>query len=375
MPDTAPSKGEIVARFEICRRRYLDAKGQVVDSLPGFARDPAAKVALYEQMVRTRVLDARAVALQRAGQLGTYASSLGQEAIAVGVGTAMTPQDVLVPSFREHGAQLLRGVTPVEWLLYWGGDERGCDFAGPRRDLPVCIPVGSHVPHAAGVALALQLRREPCAAVCTFGDGATSKGDFYEALNLAGVWKLPLVMVAADNGWAISVPRGGQSAAATLAQKAVAAGVRGEEVDGNDVVAVRAVTGEALSRARAGEGPTLIGAETYRLADHTTSDDARRYRDDAELEARRAAEPLVRLRIHLEASGAWSDAQEQDLLQRCRAEAEEAAQAYLAFPPQPPLAIFDYLYAELPDAVMPQRDALRAELEAGADTARATSDG
>jgi pyruvate dehydrogenase E1 component alpha subunit len=352
---------ETVAGFEIERWRCLDPEGRALGELPEFAQHPQAVLSLYRAMVRTRVLDARAVALQRAGQLGTYASSLGQEAVAVGIGSAMQPSDVLVPSFREHGAQLLRGVTQVEILLFWGGDERGCDFAGPREDFPVCIPVGSHPPHAAGVALAMQLRGEPRACVCVFGDGATSKGDVYEAMNLAGAWSLPVVFVAVNNEWAISVPRGEQTAAATLAQKAVAAGIEGLQVDGNDVVAVREVVDRALVRARAGSGPSFIEALTYRLADHTTSDDASRYRDSGVVATERRLEPLLRVRRYLDSVGVWNENAEQELLLECEQETETAVAEYLATPPQAPESIFDHLYALLPEPLVEQRDALLRE--------------
>ena len=163
----------------------------------------------------------------------------------------MLPRDVLVPSYRDHPAQLLRGMTMVENLLYWGGDERGSDFKGPREDFPNCVPVGSHAPHAAGVALALKLRREARATVCIFGDGATSKGDVAEALNFAGVWQLPVVFLVNNNQWAISVPRRQQTASETLAQKGIAAGISSEQVDGNDVLAVHDAVSKALDRARA----------------------------------------------------------------------------------------------------------------------------
>ncbi len=300
----------IVARFEIGYRGCIGPDGRSQGALPDFARDPRALIPLYRAMVRTRVFDQKAVALQRTGRLGTYPSSLGQEAVAVGLAAAMRPDDVLVPSFREHGAQLWRGVTMTELLLYWGGDERGSDFAGPRQDFPVCVPVGTHAPHAAGVALAFRLRGEARAAVCVFGDGATSKGDVAEALVFAGVWKLPVVFVVNNNQWAISVPRAAQTAAATLAQKAIAAGIPGEQVDGNDVVAVRAAVGEALDHARAGGGARLIEAVTYRLGDHTTADDASRYRDAAEVSRRWQEEPLLRLREHPRAGRARQPAPE-----------------------------------------------------------------
>ncbi len=338
--------------------RCLDADGRVAGELPAFARDTAAVVALLEAMTLTRTFDRKAVELQRTGRLGTYASSFGQEAVGVGVAAAMRPEDVLLPSFREHGAQLWRGVTPLELFLFWGGDERGSDFAGPRQDFPVSIPIASHAPHAAGVALALQRAGQGRAAVCILGDGASSKGDFYEAMNVAGVWALPLVFVVVDNGWAISMPRARQTAARTLAQKAWAAGFEGLQVDGNDVIAVRQVTEAALARARAGCGPTLIEALTYRLADHTTADDAGRYRDKAEVEARLGLEPLARLRRHLAATGAWSKEREEALKAGCAARIEAAAAEYLATPPEPPTAMFDHLFATLPADLAAQRAAV-----------------
>ena len=306
-------------------------------------------------MVWTRAFDARAVKLQRAGQLGTYASSLGQEAVAVAVGHAMSEEDVLVPSFREHGAQWMRGVTARELLLFWGGDERGCDFAGPREDFPVCVPVGSHASHAAGVALAMQLRGESRAVVCVLGDGATSKGDFYEALNIAGVWGLPLVFVVTNNEWAISVPRRAQTAAETLAQKGIGVGVPGEQGDGNDVLAVEQSVSEALARARSGGGASLIEALTYRIADHTTSDDASRYRSEEELSRQRERDPIERLRRHLEGRGAWNEEESEALERACRDEVEAEVAAYLAEPPQPPDSIFAHLHARLPATLERQR--------------------
>jgi pyruvate dehydrogenase E1 component alpha subunit len=299
-------------------------------------------------MVLTRTFDAKAVTLQRTGRLGTYASSLGQEAVGVGLAAAMRPDDVLLPSFREHGAQIWRGVSLRELFLYWGGDERGNDFAGPREDFPNCVPVGSHAPHAVGVALAFRLRREPRAAVCVFGDGATSKGDVAEALNMAGTWKVPAIFVVNNNGWAISVPVAKQTAATTLAQKALAAGITGLRVDGNDVVAVREAVGDALAAARRGDGPTLIEAVTYRLSDHTTADDAGRYRSDAEVSRHWPEEPVARLRSYLTRVGAWGREQEESLLHECSQQVERAADDYLAEPPLPVTALFDRTYATMP---------------------------
>ncbi|HSG96234.1 MAG TPA: thiamine pyrophosphate-dependent enzyme, partial [Afifellaceae bacterium] len=238
--------------------RYLRPDGTAIGGLPGFAENRREMVALYRLMVLTRRFDEQAIALQRTGRLGTYASSLGQEAVAVGAAAAMRPDDILLPTFREHGAQIARGVTLTELFLYWGGDERGSDFAGPRQDFPVNIPVASHIPHAVGAALAFKMRHEDRAALCIFGDGATSKGDFYEALNVAGLWQVPCVFVVNNNQWAISVPRAMQTRPDTLAVKGVAVGIDGVQVDGNDVVAVREVVAEGLGKARQDHEPSLI---------------------------------------------------------------------------------------------------------------------
>jgi len=351
---------ERVASFTVDFTRFLDPDGRLSGTPPGFAAQADAVIALYRALVLTRTFDAKAIALQRTGRLGTYASSLGQEAVAVGIGAAMRPEDVLVPSFREQGAQILRGVEMAELLLYWGGDERGSDFSGPREDFPICVPVGTHAPHAAGVALAFRLRGEARCAVCVFGDGATSRGDVYEAMNFAGVRRLPVVFVVNNNQWAISVPRHAQTAAETLAQKAIAAGFDGVQVDGNDVLAVRHVMETALARARDGKGPTLVEAVTYRLSDHTTADDASRYRDDAEVSARWLEDPVARLRTYLSDLGAWTKQDEEALIADCGAQVDAAVETYLATPALPPEAMFDHLYAVLPHSLGVQRAALSA---------------
>jgi pyruvate dehydrogenase E1 component alpha subunit len=251
-----------------------------------------------------------------------------------------------------------RGVTIDEILNYWSGDERGSDFAGPRHDFPICIPVGSHAPHAAGAAYAFKLRRQDRIAVCMFGDGATSKGDVYEAMNFAALHKLPVVFVVNNNRWAISVPLRLQTGTATLAQKAIAAGMPGEQVDGNDVIAVRASVEEAIARARSGMGPSLIEALTYRLGDHTTADDARRYRSDEEVKAHWQEEPIARLRKYLVGQGVWSKTDEERLVADCQQQVEQAVERYLALPPRPPASMFDHLYEKLPPAFERQRDEL-----------------
>jgi pyruvate dehydrogenase E1 component alpha subunit len=346
----------LVACFEVTHTRFLDHHGAETQALPAFAQDPRALVPLYRNMVLTRTYDARAVALQRTGQLGTFASSLGQEAIGTGIAAAMRPDDVLVPSYREASAQLLRGVRMAELLRYWSGDEAGMDFRGAREDFPICVPIATQICHAVGVATAFQVRGQRRVAVCAFGDGASSKGDFYEAINIAGVWRLPVLFVCADNQYAISLPRACQSAAETLAQKAIAAGFDGMQVDGNDVIAVRHAAEQAVARARDGGGPTLIEALTYRLTDHTTADDAKRYRSEQEVSAHWPLEPLTRLRNWLVARGAWTKEDEEALILDCSKEVQAAVDEYLAFPPPSPEAMFDHLYAELPAPLARQRD-------------------
>jgi pyruvate dehydrogenase E1 component alpha subunit len=346
-----------VASFSIEHVQHLDQQGQLVGHAPAVAEDLARLVATYKAMSHVRVFDTKAINLQRTGKLGTYASCLGHEAAHVAIGMAMRPEDVFAPMYREYGAQFVRGVKPREVLLYWGGDERGNDFSGPKHDYPWCVPIATQCLHAAGAALAFRTRREPRVAVSVLGDGGTSKSDFYCAINAAGVWKLPFVCVIVNNQWAISVPRHMQSAAETLAQKGIAAGITSVQVDGNDAIALLDVLDGALTRARAGEGPTLIEAVTYRLHDHTTADDARRYRGEDEVKAAWAREPLKRLRTYLTTRGVWDEAKEKAWLAECERAINTEVDAYLASSPPPTSAMFNHLYAELPPDTAAQRDA------------------
>src|SRR5437763_10407629 len=326
----------VIARFEVHRRSYLAPDGSVLRPLPAFAADLPTLLTLYRGMVLTRAFDLKAVSRQRTGRLGTYAVSLGQEAVAVGIASAMRAEDVLLPSYRDNGTLLWRGTKMEEIFLFWGGDERGNLSSGPAHDFPYCIPVGSQAPQAAGVAYAFKLRKEPRVAVCLFGDGATSKGDVWEAMRFAGVHKLPVVFVANHNQWAISVPLKLQTASQTLAQKAIAAGFTGEQVDGNDVIAVRAAAEEAIAQARAGGGPRLIEALTYRLSDHTTADDAARYRPPEEVQTRWKEEPIARLRAYLVGKQAWGKSQEEQLVADCQRQVDAAVERYLATTPRAP---------------------------------------
>lgn len=344
-----------VASFTIEHTCFLDAEGLVTQPLPAFAEDPKTLIELYRWMVLVRTFDTKAIALQRTGRMGTYASVLGQEAVGVAIGHAMHKDDVLCPAYREYAIQFQRGVKMTDILNYWGGDERGSLFSPGSQDFPICVPIGTQYLHAAGVATAFKIRKQPRVAVTLCGDGGTSQGDFYEALNLAGSWQLPVVFVVNNNQWAISVPRKAQTGAPTLAQKAIAGGFIGEQVDGNDVIAMRAVIQKALDKARQGGGPTLIEAITYRLCDHTTADDANRYRDKAELKKAWEEEPILRLRAYLTRQGHWSNSDEERLLAECSNEVEQAVQEYLAISYPPPESMFDYLYAKLPHDLVEQR--------------------
>jgi 2-oxoisovalerate dehydrogenase E1 component alpha subunit len=358
--ETPPT--EVAAQFEVRYTRLLDPDGRARGPLPEPFSDAQALTSLYDEMLALRVFDAKAVALQRTGRLGTYPSCLGQEATAVALGRTMARDDVLLGTYRETGTMLARGVRMSEIFLYWSGDERGSAYAGPdapKEDFPICVPIATHAPHAVGVAYAMKLKREPRVAVCVLGDGATSKGDFYEALNGAGVWELPLVFLVVNNEWAISVPRHAQTRAQTLAQKAIAAGIPGEQVDGNDVIAVHSVMQRVLAKARDGGGPHVVEALTYRLHDHTTADDATRYRTEEDLEQARRLDPLARLKSYLLRERLWSEAQETAAREACNARVEAAVAEFLAVPPRSPASMFEHLFAELPAALHEQRDAVR----------------
>lgn len=315
----------------------------------------------YQAMALIRCFDKKAVNLQRTGQLGTYASCLGAEAITVAAGLALHDDDYFVPYYRDHATQHLRGVPLHQILQYWGGDERGNAFppdTPAARDLPNCVPIANQLTQAAGIATKAKLCHERAAVLATCGDGATSRGDFYESLNVAGVWQLPLVLMVNNNQWAISVPGQLQTASQTIAHKAQAAGIEGIRVDGNDLPAMLEVLDYALDKARHGKGATLVDAVSYRLSDHTTADDASRYRKASELHAAWQREPVARLRQALADAGHWHAEEEKDWQELCQQEVEKAVQTYLSQPAQAPTDMLDYLYAELPESFHKQREAL-----------------
>jgi pyruvate dehydrogenase E1 component alpha subunit len=309
-------------------------------------------------MVLSRIFDERALTLQREGRLGTYAPVRGQEASQVGSAHALGPADWVFPAFREMGVAIVRGIPMRMLFQYWSGDERGSDVPLHQHYFPTSIPVGTHLPHAVGAAWAAKLRRDPVVVAVYFGDGATSKGDFHEAMNLAGVFRLPVVFICQNNQWAISVPVARQTASPTLAQKAIAYGFGGIQVDGNDILAVYQATQEAVEKARSGGGPTFIECLTYRVGDHTTADDASRYRTAEMLETWIAKDPIERLRKFMVIENLWTSAYGEQVRTEAERRVAESVREFEAQPPADPADMFRYTYYELTPPLKEQMDEL-----------------
>lgn len=347
--------------------QYLNEHAEVTTPIPEWATQPDTLVNYYRAMVQARQADQKAIALQRTGQMGTYPSTLGQEAIAVIIGSIMATDDVLVPYYRDHAAMVMRGMKQADVYRYWGGDERGSANPNCKDDLPYCVPIATQVPQAAGVAAAIKIRGQQRAVLCTIGDGGTSKGDFLESINLAGIWQLPLVFLVNNNQWAISVPRTLQCGAPTLAQKGVGAGIPSLQVDGNDVIALHEVISQALYRARHGKGATLIEAISYRLSDHTTADDATRYRSAEELKAGWAKEPVKRLQQYLHNNGWWDEQKEQRLQAQVADHVQQAVEEYLKTPLPPASDLFTHHYQQMPVSLTEQQMEMETKVAQGGD--------
>jgi pyruvate dehydrogenase E1 component alpha subunit len=325
--------------------------------------DPELAVTLYRDMILLRSFDERAINLQRQGRIGTFPPSLGQEASEIGSTHAVRRSDWIVPSYRDHGALFVHGVPMENILLFAMG--RTSSLSTAVKALPTSIPIATHLPHAVGVALASRRLGRDDIAITYFGDGATSEGDFHEAVNFAGVYKAPVIFFCQNNGWAISVPRAKQTASETLAQKAVAYGITGARVDGNDALAVHQVVSDAAARARAGEGPTLVEAVTYRLGPHTTADDPTRYRPAEEFEDWKThRDPLLKLGGYLLERNLATEAELNGWAEEARARVQQAVEAAEAVPMVKPRGMFEHVYQTMP-AVL--EDELRAIEEATAD--------
>ena len=329
--------------FSVRKLQILDESGKCDDKAkPDIDNSDIKK--MYELMVTTRIFDDNALKLQREGRIGTYASVRGQEAAQVGSAYAMRKDDMMFPSFREAASSIVIGMPMHMIYNYWSGDERGGHPPEGVNCFPVSVPVGSHPLHATGFAIASKIKKEKNAAVAYFGDGATSEGDTLEAMNFAGVFKAPVVFICQNNQWAISVPRKNQTAAETIAQKAIAFGIEGIQVDGNDIFAVYKATREALERASAGNGPTLIECFTYRMGDHTTADDAKRYRNQKEVDDWKEKDPIDRLRKYMVKNKLWTDIDEKKLQNNAKNMVDAAIEAFEKIPGPEKNDMFNYVF-------------------------------
>ncbi|MFD7662471.1 pyruvate dehydrogenase (acetyl-transferring) E1 component subunit alpha [Streptomyces sp. NPDC059788] len=328
--------------------------------------DAGLLTGLYEQLVRGRRYNAQATALTRQGRLAVYPSSTGQEACQVAAALALKEQDWLFPSYRDTLAAVARGLDPVQALTLLRGDWHTGYDPREHRIAPLCTPLATQLPHAVGLAHAARLKGDEVVALALVGDGGTSEGDFHEALNFAAVWQAPVVFLVQNNGFAISVPLAKQSAAPSLAHKAVGYGMPGRLVDGNDAPALHEVLTEAVERARRGGGPTLVEALTYRIEAHTNADDATRYRTDAEVEQWRGHDPIALVERELAERGLLCD----EFVQRTRDGAEEMAadlrDRMNQDPALDPMDLFAHVYADQTGQLREQAAQLRAELEAEA---------
>ncbi len=317
---------------------------------------------LYRTMRLTRLFDERCLHLQRQGRIGTYGPSRGQEATPLGVAYVLGQEDWLVPSYRELSAYLWRGWPMDQILCYWGGHERGCAVPEGLNDLPVCVPIASQCQYAMGIAWGCKLRNDSTVCACFVGDGGTSQGDFHEAMNFATVYSVPLIMVVQNNHWAISLPRHKQTASQTIAQKAVAYGLDAMQIDGNDMLSVIVAAREAVEKARAGGGPSLIEAVTYRLAMHTTADDPKKYRSDEEVAEWEARDPLPRFRDYLRKKKLLDENSEHAMEQEIRDEIDRAVEEYEQYRHEP-YDLFKYMYSDMTPELERQMAELKEHLE------------
>lgn len=349
-----------VAHFSISRLEVLDPQGEVDGQLePHLSAEEL--LGLYRAMMLAREADQRMLKLQRQGRLGTFAPSTGQEAATCGPVFAMEDRDWFAGTYRELGARLMRGESLEHTLLYYNGYEEGSRFPQGLRNLPTQVVLGAQLLHAVGLAFAMrQQGEEDTAVVAFFGDGATSQGDFHEALNFAAVWQVPVVFICQNNGWAISTPLTAQTRAGTIAQKAVAYGMPGVQVDGNDVLATYRATSEALARARSGGGPTLVEAVTYRLMMHTTADDPTKYRDEGTTKEWWERDPLVRMGRYLKRKGIWDDARQEELKRELKAQVDAEVKRFETPRDFKLDAPFDHVFGEpVPELERQRADFLR----------------
>jgi pyruvate dehydrogenase E1 component alpha subunit len=336
---------KVLKEFSVKYLQILDENGKCDEKLMPKLTSSEIKN-MYESMILARVFDDKAIKLQRQGRLGTYASSKGQEASHLGPGFALKKEDFIIPSFRESGLFMQKGVPAELVYAFWAGDERGMQIPNKINMLPISIPVGTQSLHAVGLAMAFQYQNKNNVSLGIFGDGGTSEGDFNEAMNFAGVFNAPVILLCQNNQWAISFPVKKQTAAETIAQKAIAFGFSGVVVDGNDIFAMYKATKDAADKARKGLGPTLIEALTYRMSDHTTSDDAKKYRSEKEVKEWEKKDPILRLQKYMINKKIANKNYFQKILKNSKKIIDKAVENMEAAKPYPPEDIFNYMFAE-----------------------------
>ncbi len=341
----------------------LNEKGELDTSLePDIPEELLLK--LHRTILLGRKFDERLLNLQRQGRIGTFAPLSGQEAAQLGAVALLRPSDWMVPAFRETAAEIWRGRSLESVIIYNNGYNEGAEIPQALNNLPISVPVGSQILHAVGLGWAAKYRQTDDVAMTFFGDGATSEGDFHEGLNFAGVFQAPVIFVCQNNHWAISIHVAKQTRSKTLAQKAIAYGIPGIQVDGNDILAVYAAAQEAVDRARAGQGPTLIECVTYRMTMHTTADDPKRYRTEEEVEKWRERDPIVRYQRYLVDKGLLSEdkiaAIESEVLEEIQVAVDGAEEQMLAL--GDPMDMFEHAYARMPAYLREQKEAFVREI-------------
>lgn len=349
---------KVIKNFEVEYLQVMDENGNADESLMPKLSDKQIKE-IYEMMVLVRAFDDKAFSMQRQGRIGTYLQFKGQEASQIGSAYALEDKDWIFPMYRSSAALIARKQPMHMVLQYYGGDERGLKSPDKLNNYPMTICVGTQMPVATGCAWASKLKKDGVVSVAYFGEGASSKGDFHESLNFAGVFKIPCIYICENNQYAISLPRAKQTASETIAQKAISYGVNGIQVDGNDVFAVYKATKEAVDNARAGKGATLIESVTYRLADHSTSDDAKRYRDDKEVQSWQKKDPLVRLEKYMRAKKLLDDKYKEEAAKKAKESVEKEVEAYESIEEADPEDIFKYEFAEMTPELKEQMKELK----------------
>jgi len=349
---------KIDLKYDIDYLSILDKDGEVDSDLEPDIDDDRL-LDLHRAMLLGRRFDERMLKLQRSGKIGTFAPIQGQEASQLGAVACLKEEDWLVPSFRETAAEIWRGKAMENVLLAYAGFNEGAHVPKGVNNLPVSVPVGAQTLHAAGIGYAMKLKGKKEIAMVFFGDGATSEGDFHEAMNFSGVFQTPTIYVCQNNHWAISIKRSHQTRSETIAQKALAYGMPGIQADGNDVLAVYAAAKEAADRARSGDGPTLIECVTYRMSVHTTADDPKRYRSDEEVEKWKARDPIDRFQKYLKGKDLLSDDKIETLESGIKDEIKAAVKDWEKRMAEltDPSCMFDDMYAELPPYLAEQKEA------------------